>query len=102
MGRGIVYCRFHIVYWMVESLLRGYGNWVRFAYLVVGRAEIGFVSHFLAVGFWRLAVGLGELGLFRIFWLLAFGFWRLAVGLGELGSFRVIGDGEASETPAVR
>ena len=34
------------------------------------RAEIGFVSRFLVVGLWRLAVGLVKLGSFRIFWVL--------------------------------
>ncbi len=41
---------------------------------------IGFVLHFLAFGCWLLAVGLGELGSFRIFWLLVVGDWLLAWG----------------------
>ncbi len=51
----------------------GVVNWVRVDFFVFHRsdaAEIGFVSRFLAVGVWRLAVGLGELGSFGIFWLL--------------------------------
>ena len=72
------------------------GNWVRFVFLGFHRSaavEIGFVSYFLAVGCWRLAVGLvelgsfcafgswsgGRLGSFRVFWLLAVGFWQLAL-----------------------
>ncbi len=62
----------------------GGGNWVCFAYCrgtaCRARTGIGFVLHNLAVGFWRLAVGLGELGSFRVFWLLAFGDWLLAWG----------------------
>ena len=34
---------------------------------------IGFVSHFLGVGCWLLAVGLVELGSFRIFWFVVRG-----------------------------
>ncbi len=40
-----------------------------------------------------------KLGSFR---MVAVGIWRLAVGLGELGSFCIIGAGKAGETPAVR
>ena len=43
---------------------------------------IGFVSHILAVGCWRLAVGRAGIGFVSHF---------LAVGLGELGSFRIFG-----------
>ncbi len=57
-------------------------NWVCFAYLGDGRVgrvavvrEIGFVLHFLAVGCWRLAVGLGKLGSFCRFGLARGGNW---------------------------
>ncbi len=78
----------------VPFQVRAGHDWVCFIFLIVGRVEIGFVSHFWVGGWWAWGklgsfrkIAWWELGSFRIFWGCAGAAGEARYG--KLGSFRV-------------
>ncbi len=79
--------------YIVDCIMGGDVNWVRFAFLGWPAAGIGFVSHFWVVGrgeigfvshkWWRCEAG------WAVNWVrfikIAVGLWRLAVGRAGIG-----------------